>query len=267
MDEGPHAASRPSRRHAGRRRRRSPAAGRRWPWCPCRGSETRAVRAGRSARASTRLATYRPSCMATGATPGRSSTATMSPTTKHLGVAGQAQVRFGQEAADTVAGGGGGRRQGVGRRRRPHPGRPDDRARRQHSLGPVGLWRRRARTVMPPTSMSTASVSVRISTPSARRSRGRPAAQRLGGNRGRMVGPASIRITCASRVETLRKSLGRTRCARVAISPVSSTPVGPAPTTTKVSQARAFVGARRRARPSRRRRGCGCAASARLRAT
>ena len=80
-------------------------------------------------------------------------------------------------------------------------------------------------------------------------------------------GPASIRITRDARGSMWRKSRSSVWRAISAIAPASSTPVGPPPTITNVSHARALGRVVARARPARTRAGCGGGSRARPRSS
>ena len=71
--------------------------------------------------------------------------------------------------------------------------------------------------------------------------------ERSSGNGGSTRGPPSIKMirACAGSIE--RKSWRSVRCAISAIAPATSTPVGPPPTITNVSQARRCAGSTRSA--------------------
>ena len=97
-------------------------------------------------------------------------------------------------------------------------------------------------TVMPVASTSVTLVPRRTSTPMAGeppRGRRRPAAHRTTGS---TVSTASTRMIRARVGSIRRKSFFRVRLASSAICPAISTPVGPAPTTTKVSARSASAG-------------------------
>ena len=166
--------------------------------------------------------------MATWATPGRPSSAIMSPTTKTSGCPGT--VRSGSTCTRPA-------------RSRPAPDcsaicRPSGLActpaaqtlvrasmRLEPPSGPL--------TVMPVASTSVTIVPRRTSTPIAV-SRRRAASPSRSPKVGSTASAASSRMMRACRGSMRRKSLRRVRWASSAIWPAISTPVGPAPTTTKV---------------------------------